>query len=172
MPGSQGSGPAPIVPGSARRQSRTAARSSADVQFARTGCEVQRGEGFCAGGGEQDEVGAQGRPGGVVGDARDDPVGTGLEAGDGGGAEVVFGGDVEGVEVAGGGGAEPHGGGGVVAGGGGGRDGGVVAGQDALEDLRGGRRADVLGLQEVVGVAVADDLEVEVVGVGPRVSIV
>jgi hypothetical protein len=90
------------------------------VQLAGAGGDLERGGGVGAGGGEQDEVGAQGGPRGVVGDAGDDPVGTGLQRGDSGGAEVVFCGDGEGVEVAGGGGAEPQGGGEVVAGGGGG----------------------------------------------------
>ena len=43
-------------------------------------------------------------------------------------------------------------------------DGGVVAGEDALEEVGGGRGVDVVGADDPVGVAVADDLEVEVVG--------
>ena len=71
--------------------SRGRRRGRQRVQLTRSGYEVERGEGFCAGGGEQDEAGSEGWPGGVVADAWDDPVGTGLEANDGGGAEVVFG---------------------------------------------------------------------------------
>jgi hypothetical protein len=41
----------------------------------------------------------------------------------------------------------------------------VVAGEDLLQRLGRGARADGLGPDNGVGVAVADDLEVEVVGV-------
>ena len=128
---------------------------------------MQRGEGVGAGGGEQDEVGAQGGPGGVVGEAGDDPVGAGLERGDGGGAEVVFGGDVEGVEVAGGrrrrAGAVGSACSRAV----------VVAETGASSRARMRSRRSVAvggrtlsGSDDVVRVAVADDLEVDVVGGG------
>jgi hypothetical protein len=91
--------------------------------------------------------------------------------GEGGGTEVVFGGDVDGVEVSGGRRSER------VAGVACSRASwtwprrGVVAGQDGLEEVGGGW-GQVLGADDGVRVAVADDLEVEVVGVRPRVSIV
>ena len=122
MPGSQGSGPVPAGVGSSRRQSRTAARSSAESSSRALAASRSAMEGSVPLAASSDEVGAQRRPCGVVCDARNDLVSCGLEVGDRDGTEMVFGGDVEGVEVAGGGGAEPQGGGGVLAGGGGGRD--------------------------------------------------
>ena len=53
---------------------------------------------------------AQGRPGRLLGEPVEQRVGAVVEVGDQLSAGDVFGGDVEGVEVAGGGGAEPDGG--------------------------------------------------------------
>ena len=49
---------------------------------------------------------------------------------------------------------------------------GVVAGEDLLEDVGRGERVDQGRVDDAVRVAVADDLEVDVVGDRPRVSIV
>ena len=81
------------------------------------------------------------------------------------GACGLFGGVAEGVAVAGDGVRESVG---RVGEGAGGRGGGgvvLVAGEDAFEEVGGGRRDDRLGPDEGVGVAVADDFEVDVVGV-------
>ena len=45
-------------------------------------------------------------------------------------------------------------------------DGGVVAGEDVLEEVGRGRGVDVVGSDDRVRVAVADDLQVDVVGFG------
>ena len=82
------------------------------------------------------------------------------------GADVVLGGDVEGVEVSGGGCGQAWGGLGLVAQESGGGGGGVVAGEDAFQEVGGGGRVDVLGADDVVRVAVADDGDVDVVGDG------
>ena len=88
------------------------------------------------------------------------------------GSGEVFGGGVEGVEVAGGGLAEPDRGIALVAVCGGGGAGGVVAGQDLFEQVDRGARLDGVGMNDAVRVPVADDLQIEMVGGRPRVSMV
>ena len=97
-------------------------------------------------------------PGRVVPDPRHRTVGVLLEAGDRCGAEVVLGGHLQGVDVPGGRRAEAGLGRGEVAGEGGGGAGRVVPGEDVFEEVGGGGRVDVLGADDLVGVAVADDL--------------
>ena len=97
------------------------------------------GEGVAAVRGEQDQVGAQGGPRGVVGEAVDDPVCAGVEAGDRGSSEVVFGGDVERVDVPGGGVGQAGGGVGLLSAASWmAESGGVVAGEDPLQQVGGG----------------------------------
>jgi hypothetical protein len=73
----------------------------------------------------------------------------------------VFGGDMEGVDVACGGVCEPGGRFPLVALQGGGGPRCAVAGQDLLEQLGGGGWMDRFGPDEAVRVAVSDDLQVE-----------
>ena len=126
---------------------------------------VEMAERVVAGlGGEVEEVGSEGRPGRFAGEAGDVLVDR-VEVGNNLGSEEVFGGGVEAVGVALDSVEQP--GGGVVeftqGRGGGGRR--VVAGQDLLQGLGRGAGRDGVGADHTVGVAVADDLEVEVVGV-------
>ena len=88
-----------------------------------------------------------------------------VEVSDGLRSDGLFGGEVEGVGVALDRVEEPDGGVIKFTQLGGGRGGGVVAGEDLLQGL--GRRVGRTGFgaNEAVGVAVADGLEVEVVGV-------
>ena len=166
MAGSQGSGPrpAPRRPVSSRRQSRTAARSPA-VSSSREPAAAAR-----AVVGSVPVAASRIRWFRRVGQAGSSPipgtiaVGGLLEAGDRGGAEVGLGGQVQGVDVPGGRRAEPGRGCGEVAGEGGGGAGRVVPGEDVLEEVGGGGRVGVLGADDLVGVAVADDLQVDVVG--------
>ena len=177
-PGIHGSGPAPALrsPEASRRQSRTAARSSCALQLPVAGGGPERFDGVLAGGAEQQQMGAQGGPGGLVrqpgsqcldgGVQRVDHVDRGaVDAGRGLVAQQVLGGDVEAVEVALGGLAEPGGGVGLLAQQAGRGPLGVVAGQHRLEDVGGGERPDQGRVDHRVRVAVADDLEVDVVGV-------
>ena len=117
-----------------------------------------------AGSGQKQQVGTQGRPCRLPGQPVEQTVGALVEAGNHLWPGEVFGGEVEGVEVAGGGGAEPDGGVLLLAlqGGGGLRCG--VAGQDLLEQLGGGPRVDIVGLDHRVRVPVPDHREVDVVG--------
>ena len=89
-------------------------------------------------------MGAQGGPGRVLGEVVDDAVGAGVQRGEGVRAEVVFGGDVQGVGVPGGRVGQAGGGVGLVAQQGGGGDGGVVAGEDLLQEVGGGVGVQVL----------------------------
>jgi len=121
-------------------------------------------------------VGAQGGPGGLIGQPggqcldggvqRVDHVDRGaVDAGRGLVAQQVLGCDVEAVEVALGGLAEPGGRVGLLADQAGRGALCVVAGQHRLEDVGGGERPDQGRVDHRVRVAVADDLEVDVVGV-------
>ena len=109
---------------------------------------------------QQHQVGSQGGPGIGVGEVGDDAVCGRVEARDLGWAESMLGGDVEGVQVAVdlvgqlvgrvvGLAAHRRGGGG-----------GGVAGQDRLEQVGRGAGVGVVGSDDVVLVAVADDLEI------------
>ena len=151
-------------PVSSRRQSRTAARSSAvsSSRLAAAAASWATGSAPCAASRIRwarrvGQAGSSARPGTIC-SAASSSASTTSRSGQ------VLGGDVEGVEVAGGGVAEPDGRVVLVAEQGGGGPGGVVAGQDLLEDVGGGGRADRLGPDDAVRVAVADDLQVEVVG--------
>ncbi len=87
--------------------------------------------------GEQGKVRAQGGVGGLLAQAEQPPLGSGVDAGEGLRAQVLFGGGGQSVVVAVGGGGQLHGRVGQVpllAGGGGGC---AVAGKDAGEDLDG-----------------------------------
>ena len=106
----------------------------------------------------------QRRPRRFTGQARHQLVGIGFEPVDDGGSGEVFGGGVEGVEVAGGGLAEPDRRIALLAVGGGGGAGGVVAGQDLFEQVDRGARPDGVGMDDAVRVPVADDLQIEMVG--------
>ena len=110
-------------------------------------------------------MGAQRGPRRGVGESGDELVGGLFEALDEVGACGLFGGVAEGVAVAGDGVRESIGRGGEGAGGRGGGGVVLVAGEDAPQEVGGGRRDDRLGPDEGVGVAVADDFEVDVVGV-------
>ncbi len=114
-------------------------------------------------GGEQVQVGAQGGPGRGVADAGQQLLDLLVERADILGAEVVFGGDPEAVEVALGGVAEQQPRVGLVAEQGGGRGGGFVAAEDVFQDVGGGERVDTFGADEGVVVAVADDLQPHVI---------
>ncbi len=124
-------------------------------------------------------MGAQGGPGGVVGEAGDerlDRVVQGVDHVDRGAAgvlaewsgEVVFGGDVEGVEVAGGGLAEPGGGVGLLAQQGGGGAGASSRARICSRMSVGGGRADGLGSDDACAGRRRRRPEVEVVGVARR----
>jgi hypothetical protein len=107
----------------------------------------------------------QGRPGGLAGEVGDDQVGSGVEHMNGLGSDELLSRDMKAVGVALDRIVEP---GRRVTElaeqrGGGGR--GVVAGENLLEQLARGAGCDGLGSDDGVRVAVADDLEVEVVGV-------
>ena len=115
-------------------------------------------------GGESEQVGSQGWPGGFGDESGDVVVGL-VELCDGLGSEELFGCDVEAVGVALDRLEEPgrwvvelaqHGAGG---------DRRFIPGEDLLQRLGRRARCDGLGSDESVRVAVADDLEVEVVGV-------
>lgn len=114
---------------------------------------------------DQQQVGAERGPRRSIGKSGDELVGCLFEALDEVGACGLFGGVAEGVAVAGDGLREQVGR--VREGAGGGGGGGVVlvAGEDAPQEVGGGRRDDRLGPHEGVGVAVADDFEVDMVGV-------
>ena len=114
---------------------------------------------------QQQQVAAQRGPRRFVGQAGGDLLGRGVEAFDELGAGEVVGGDVQGVVVAGGGLAEPQGGIVLIGLLGGGGAGGTVAGQDRFKAVGRGSRVDEFGPDHAVRVAVADDLQVEVVGV-------
>jgi hypothetical protein len=119
---------------------------------------------FAGFGGEIEEVGAEGRPSRFGGQARDVLVDA-VEVGDSVGSDELFAGDADGVGIA----LD-----GVEQSGGwvvefaelrcGGRR-GVVAGEDLLENLGRCAGSDGFGTDDALGVAVADDLEVQVVGV-------
>ena len=113
---------------------------------------------------EDEEVGAQRRPGGCVGQPGHEVVGRPVEPDDGVVPQQVLGGDGQGVRIPGDCLAEQ---GCRVLGEasfgvrGGGR---LVVGDDAFEEVGRGERVDVLGPDDVVRVAVVDDLQVQVVG--------
>ena len=109
-------------------------------------------------------MGAQRGPGGLVGQAGEQLVDGAVQGLDDVGTDDVLGGDVEAVEVALGGLAEPGGGVGLLAHEAGRGPLGVVAGQHRLEDVGRGERPDQGRVDHRVRVAVADDLEVDVVG--------
>lgn len=125
----------------------------------------QGGEGVGAVAGDEDEVVAQGGPGGFVGDAGFEGFGMGLDGGDGPGAEEVFCGGGDAVGVGGDGVGEQSGGVVVVGVLGGCRAGGVVAGEDLFEQVGGCGRRGGVGLGEQRWVAVAGGLQPQVVGV-------
>ena len=113
---------------------------------------------------QQHQVGAQSRPGRLVSEAGQQLLDRHVHRGGHGAADDVLGGDVEAVEVALGGVTEPnpwvgfladHAGRGLL---------GVVARQHRLQDVGGGERPDQGGVDHRVRVAVADHLEVDVVG--------
>ena len=114
--------------------------------------------------GEQQQVGAEGGPGRLVDQAGHNLLGRDIQRLDDFASGQVFGGHLEGVDVAGGGVCEPDGRVVLVALQGGGGPRCAVAGQDLLEQLGRGGRVDRLGPDEAVRVAVPDDLQVEVVG--------
>ena len=134
------------------------------VQPAPGGRDAQGLAGVVAGGGEQQQVRPQRGPRRGLRDSPDDVARRGFDRPHRGGADDVLGCDVQGVEVAGGGLAQLHCGVGLLALQGGGGGGGVVAGEDGLQLVDGGERADDLGSDDAVRVAVADDLEVDVIG--------
>jgi hypothetical protein len=70
---------------------------------------VQFGDRIGAGSGQEQQVAEQGRPRLLLGEPVVQPVGAPVEVGNRLWPGEVFGGDVEGVEVAGGRGAEPDG---------------------------------------------------------------
>jgi hypothetical protein len=113
---------------------------------------------------ECEQMGSQAWPCGFGGESGDVPIGL-VELGQGLWSDELFGREVEGVGVTLDGVVQA--GGGVVEfaqlGGGGG--GGVVAGEDLLQGLGRGARRNRVRTDDTVGVTVADNLEVEVVGV-------
>ena len=134
-------------------------------EFASGGGCQQVAEWVLTGFGRQGEqVGSQGRPGRLGGESGDVLVGL-VELCNDLGSDELFGCDVEAVGVALDGLEQP--GRRVVefAQQGGGGDGRFIAGEDLLQRLGRRARCDGVGSDEGVGVAVADDLEVEVVGV-------
>ena len=166
MPGSHGSGPWPALrwPVSSSRQSKTAARSSAELSSRLPAAAASWATGSvpCAASSSRwarrvGQAGSSIRPGTICSAATSN-ASTSFTSGQ------VFGGHLEGVDVAGGGVSEPDGRVVLVALQGGGGPGCVVAGQDLLEQLGRGGRVDRLGPDEAVRVAVPDDLQVEVVG--------
>ena len=151
-------------PVSSSRQSKTAARSSADVEFPAAGDCRELGDRVGAVRGEQQQMGAEGGPGRLVDQAGHNLFGRDVQRLDDFPSGQVFGGHLEGVDVAAGGVCEPDGRVMLLALQGGGGPGRVVAGQDLLEHLGRGGRMDRLGPDQAVRVAVPDDLQVEVVG--------
>ena len=128
---------------------------------------VEVHQGMVAGfGGEGDQVGAQGRPGRLVGDAGHELVGAAVERIHDAGSDELFGGDVQPVGVALHRLMQPDRGVAELPELGGGGGGGVVAGQDLFEQFGGGAGCDGFGSDDGVRVAVADDLQVQVIG-GP-----
>ncbi|MCB0906764.1 MAG: hypothetical protein KDB63_06550 [Nocardioidaceae bacterium] len=126
-------------------------------------------EGVVAVGCEQDQVCAQGRPGGGVAQPGVEHLRGGVEAVEVRLAEVTFGRQVQRVAVLADRLPEQNCGVGVVGRGGGGRAGRPVAGKNRLQDVDGGARVRRLGADEGVSVGVADDVEMEVVAVpAPR----
>ena len=173
----------PVVlrrPVASRRQSRYRGPVTGGVQLTLGGRLREGLQGVGPTRGEEQQVGPQRRPrrrlrqprkprqpggisGGVLGGAG--PGGL-VEGGDQAGAgllEVLLDGEVEAVEVAGGGLPEAGGRRGGLATQGGGRAGGVVVGEHPLQQVDRGLRVGHLGVDEAVRVAVADDLEVDVV---------
>ncbi len=134
------------------------------VEFAAAGGCRELGDRVGAVRGEQQQMGAQGGPGRLVGQAGHNLLGRDVQRLDELMSCQVFGGHLEGVDVAGGGVAEPDGRVVLLALQGGGGPGRVVAGQDPLEQVGRGGRMDRLGPDEAVRVAVPDDLQVEMVG--------
>ena len=115
-------------------------------------------------GGEGDQVGAQGRPGRFVGDAGHELVGAAVERIDDARSDELFGGGVQSVGVALDRLMQPDRGIAEFAQDRGGGGGGVVAGQDLFEHFGGGAGGDGFGSDDGVRVAVADDLQVQVIG--------
>ena len=134
------------------------------VDLPHAGCGMKLTDRVEAVGGQQQQVRAQSRPGVRASQVGDDPVGSQVETGHLRGSEPRLRSDIEGVHVP------------VhlvdqlegrVAGipcGGGRRARGVVAAQDLFEDVGGGGRVGVVGSDHVVLVAIANDLEIEMVG--------
>src|SRR5215213_2492119 len=113
---------------------------------------------------QREQVGSEGWPGGFGGDSGDVLVGL-VELCDGLGSEELFGGDVEAVGVALDRLEEPGRWIVELAEQCAGRDRRLIAGKDLLQRLGRRARGNGLGSNEGVGVAVADDLEVDVVDV-------
>jgi hypothetical protein len=118
-----------------------------------------------------EQVGSEGRPSRLVGESGDVLVGL-VELCDGVGSEELFGCDVEGVGVALDRLEEPGRWVIELAQRGAGGERRFIAGEDLLQRLNRRTRGDGVGPDNAVGVAVADHLEVEVVGVPAAVSIV
>ena len=162
-PGGCGNGGGGVV-GSSRRQSRTAARSPAVSSSRPAAAAVRQANGSPPWAASRVRWARRvGQAGSWVRSStmRSAPASSAARACV---AEVVFGGDVQGVGVPGGRVGQAGGGVGLVAQHGGGGDGGVVAGEDLLEEVGGGVGVQVLRSDDGVRVAVADDLDVDVVG--------
>ena len=134
------------------------------VEFAAAGGCRELGDRVGAVRGEQQQMGAEGGPGRLVGEAGHNLLGGDVQRLHDFASCQVFGGHMEGVDVPGGGVCEPDGRVVLVALQGGGGPGRIVAGQDLLKQVGRGGRVDRLGPDEAVRVAVPDDLQVEVVG--------
>jgi hypothetical protein len=159
MPGSHGKGPCPASwwPVSSR-QSKTAARSSAELSSRLPAAAASWATGSVPVRGEQQQVGAEGGPGRLVDQAGHKLLGRDIQRLDDFASCQVFGGRMEGVDIAGGGVPEPGGRVVLVAVQRGGGVGYIVAGQDPLKQVGRGGRVDRLGPDEAVRVAVPDDL--------------
>ena len=134
------------------------------VEAVLVGGVAEDGDRINTGGGDLEEVRAEGGPGGFAGEPQDDLVGLPVQARDGRWAEVLLGGDAEPVDVLRDGrgeqlcrvvGLAP-----ITAGG----LGVLVVFEDAFEDFLGGANGEGV-VVDGVGLAVAGDDQVEVVGV-------
>jgi hypothetical protein len=138
---------------------------SCGAEVSSTGGNLQVEERVLAGLSRQaEQVCTQRRPGRLVGEPGHELVGS-VERRHGLGAEELFGRDVEPVNVALDRLVEPHRRVLKLTQQGGGGDGRVVAGEDLLQGLGRSWGCDGFGPDHSVRVTVADDLEVEVVGV-------
>ena len=124
--------------------------------------EVHQGM-FASLGGKGDEVRTQGRPGWLVGNAGHHLVGSAVERVHNPGSNEPFGGGVQTVVVALNSGMESDRGIAELPELGGGGAWGLVADQDLFEQFGGGAGGDGFGSDDGVWVAVADDLQVEVI---------